>query len=493
MAWIAIDAGTSVIKAVAFAEDGREIAVARRMTTVLHPRTDFSEQEMESVWNAVVETVREVAQQTKEGIRGLASTAQGDGCWLVDEAGRPTGNAILWNDGRATEIVEAWRKSGLVERSFRTSGSVTYPGLPNAIWAWLDQHEPERIRRAYWSLTCNGWIHSQLTGRFIADLSDASNPFSDVVLEEYSRETLAIYQLERYASLLPPLAKGKSACAPLAKAVAVVLGLSPGIPVVMAPYDIVATAYGAGATKAGQACLILGTTVCAEAITASLDLSAEPTGTTIALSNGLYLRAMPTLTGCEALDWTASTLQVDGLDALSELAAEAEVGSGGVYFLPYLSPAGERSPFLDPAARGSFHGISLLTNRKQMVRSVYEGLSFVIRECLEKATNSRLHALQVCGGGARSNLWCQMIADVTGVPVVRATNSEAGARGAYLFALTATGEIENLSEGVRRFVTDTTMFQPCPDAHHFYTEQFATFLKLRDFAAEQWHLLAGKR
>lgn len=493
MAWIAIDAGTSVIKAVAFMDDGREAAVARRQATVLHSRIDFSEQEMESVWSAVVDAVRAVVSQLRENIRGIVSTAQGDGCWLVDKHGKPIGNAILWNDGRAAEIVGRWHEDGRVERSFRKTGSVTYPGLPNAIFAWLENNEPERFDRACWSLTCNGWLHARLTGRFVADLSDASNPFSDVMRGEYSSEVLDVYGAGRYATLLPQVVKEHDTNAPLTNAAAEELGLQAGMPVVIAPYDIVSTAYGSGAALNGQACVILGTTICAEVITKSLNLSSAPAGTTIALGDEMYLRAMPTLTGCEALDWAASLLQVKGLAALGELAAQAEAGSGGVYFLPYLSTAGERSPFLDPAARGSLHGVSLLTTGSQIARAVYEGLSFVIRECLETAAQGKLKEVRVCGGGACSDLWCQMIADVTGIAVIRSADSEAGARGAHLFALAVTGEIESIADGVNKFVRSTTTFQPSLQAYRFYTERFATFCRLRNLAAEQWHLLEGAR
>lgn len=493
MAWIAIDAGTSVIKAVAYMDNGREAAVARRPAEVLHSRANFSEQEMESVWNAVVETVRTVASQLEENIRGIVSTAQGDGCWLVDKHGKPIGNAILWNDGRAAEIVGRWHEDGKVEQSFHKTGSVTYPGLPNAIFAWLEKEEPERLRRACWSLTCNGWLHARLTGRFVADLSDASNPFSDVVREEYSPEVLDIYEAGEYTALLPPVVKGHDTNAPLTETAAKELGLQAGMPVVIAPYDIVSTAYGSGAALNGQACVILGTTICAEVITESLNVSSAPSGTTIALSDGMFLRALPTLTGCEALDWAASLLQIKGLVALGELAAQSEAGSGGIYFLPYLSTAGERSPFLDPAAKGSFHGLSLLTTRSQMARAVYEGLSFVIHECLETAARGELKEVRVCGGGACSDLWCQMIADVIGITVIRSADSEAGARGAYLFALAVTGETKSVTEDVSRFAREATTFQPSLQAHCFYTGRFTTFRRLRDLATEQWHLLEGRR
>ena len=477
-----MDAGTSVTKAVLFAEDGRELAVARAKTAVLRPRTGWSEQDMDEVWRAVVETVRELE---AEGVRGIVSTAQGDGCWLVDKDAKPTGNAVLWNDGRAGGLVDAWRREGRVERAFRTSGSVTYAGLPHAVVAWLRAHEPERLERARWMLTCNGWLFARMTGRFAAELSDASNPFSDVRRGTYSNEVTALFSAD--ARLLPPVLRGAESQGVLRDAAARELGLPTGLPVVMAPYDIVSTAYGAGAARAGQACVILGTTICAEVITTDLDLADEPKGTAIALDGGLYLRAMPTLTGCEALEWCAGMLGLDGIAELEALAATAAVTNGPL-FLPYLSPAGERSPFLAPEARGSLHGLELGTTRAALARAVFEGLSFAIRECLEAAASELPDEVYVCGGGARSNLWCQMIADVLGAPVLRAKGSEQGARGAHLFALAAMGEVESVADAVEQHIELGRRFDPTGGG--LYESRFAMFKDVRDMARPQWQKMA---
>jgi len=492
MAWIAIDVGTSVIKTVAFGDDGSELAIARQKTAVLHPRPEFSEQDMDGVWTAVVETVKNVVARLTEPVRGVVSTAQGDGAWLVNADGEPTGNAILWNDGRAAPIVEHWHERGIIEKAFRYSGSVTYPGMSNAIFAWLANHDPERLRQSRWCLSCNGWIHAKLTGRFVADPSDASNPFSDVMRCTYAAEVLKCFEVEQYASLLPPILSEEQLTAPITAEAAGELELPLRTRAIMAPYDIVSTAYGAGASKAGQACVILGTTICAEAITDSLDLSAKMSGTTIALGHSLHLRAMPTLSGCEALDWTASLLKLDGAAELSALAAQAAFRRDDVFFLPYLSTAGERAPFLNPAARGSFHGLSFATTPAQIARSVFEGLSFVVRECLETAVSGGVHELFVCGGGARSDLWCQMVADVTGVRVIRSSDSEVGARGAHLFALKAMGEIASFSEGGRRFVTNAMVFHSAAERHRSYSSRFSRFLNLRQTATEQWKLMVAE-
>ena len=139
----------------------------------------------------------------------------------------------------------------MVEASFRRSGSVTYSGLPNAILSWLHQHQPERAADARWVLTCNGWLVFRMTGYFLADPSDAANPFSDLSAGEYSEATLAEYGLTAYRHRLPDVTADVHAMWPLSDAAAQQMGLPPGLPVVMAPYDIVTTAYGSGATNAG--------------------------------------------------------------------------------------------------------------------------------------------------------------------------------------------------------------------------------------------------
>ncbi len=494
MAWLTIDAGTSVIKSVVFADNGRELSIARERTTVLHPQQGWSEQDMHEVWAAVVSTVRQAAAASQEPLRGIVSTAQGDGCWLVDEAGEPTGNAILWNDGRAAALVEQWTQEGLVEETFRRCGSVTYAGLPSAILAWLHRHQPERVQRSRWTLTCNGWLMAKMTGRFVADPSDSANPFCDLSTGGYCEATLAGYGLAPDAHRLPPIAKGLDVVWPLCNTAAAAFGVPAGTPVVMAPYDIVTTAYGSGAAHVGQACVILGTTICAEVLQPSFDRQADPMGTTLPLYDGLYLRAMPTLTGCEALEWAVQALDLEGLPALDELARGASHTGQRISFLPYLSLAGERSPFLAPEATGSFHGLTLATSRGELARAVYEGLSFVVRECLQAACGDiAFTEVRVCGGGARSDFWCQLIADVLGVPVIRPGDAENGARGAYLFALVATGEAASVAAAADRHVSIARTFLPAAEVSDLYNKRFAIFRNLRETSMQQWRAMARAR
>ncbi|TDE40516.1 carbohydrate kinase [Nonomuraea mesophila] len=511
MAIICVDAGTTVIKAVGYDSSGAESYVARRETTVSRPAPGHAEQDMDAVWAAVADTVREVA--ARMGERGshesgtvesgtvesgtvesgtvdfVAVTAQGDGCWLVDAGGEPTGPAILWNDARAAATVDAWTRSGLAAAAFRLNGSSAASGLPHAILTWLGANDPGRLDRSHANLTCGGWIFSRMTGQLVADESDASAPFMDLRARAYSAELLAMFGLEWAGRLLPEVRS--CPVAELSADAAATLGLPAGTPVVMAPYDIAATALGAGAVSPGQACGILGTTLCTEVIVGSPDLDGDPTGITIALPGG-YLRAFPTFAGTEVVQWTCRLLGLDGPAELGELALQSPPGANGLAFLPYLSPAGERAPFSDPLARGALHGMSFEHGREHVARAVLEGLTMVIRDCLA-ATGAAPTELRASGGGSASATWLAMIADVTGLPVRRPADAEVGARGAYLVGLAATGAAPSVAAAAAEHVRLRDAVEPDPGRKARYARLFDDFLTLRGADAGTWPLLADMR
>ncbi|MFC4908236.1 FGGY family carbohydrate kinase [Actinomadura gamaensis] len=496
MAVVCVDAGTTMIKVVGYADGGAERAVVRRPTEVRRPAPGHAEQDMDEVWRAVASGLREVRGLLGgEPVSYLAVTAQGDGCWPVDAAGRPTGPAILWNDGRAAATVERWAAAGVLDAAFRTNGSLSFAGVPTAILTWLRARDPDRLARSATVLTCGGWIFARLTGEIGVDESDASVPFMDIAAREYSDDLLRLYDLEWARPLLPDVRSDDRRVAGLTAGVADELGLPAGTPVVLAPYDIASTAFGAGATETGQACVILGTTLCTETIIDAPVLDGEPSGLTVALglAGGRYLRAFPTLAGGQVVDWACRLLGLDGDPAgLAELAGRAEAGADGLIFLPYLSPAGERAPFLDPKARGAFHGLTVEHERPHLARAVLEGLTLVVRDCLAAAGTPPTE-LRVSGGGSASPAWLRLMADVTGVPVVRTADAEAGARGAFLVGAVATGRAATIGEAARAHVRAGDTHLPDPVRADRYTRMYQTFLDVRAAASATWPILAGAR
>ncbi|MFI0167587.1 FGGY-family carbohydrate kinase [Streptomyces sp. NPDC017095] len=482
MTVLTIDVGTSVIKSVVFDDQGRELTVCRIGTEVLRPRPGWAEQDMDAVWNAVVHTVRDALDRLGPGrdpVRLVGFTAQGDGCWLVDGDGRPTGPAILWSDGRAGDLLTRWQADGVLDQAFRRNGSLTCSGMPNAVLSWLARHDPDRLRRSRTALTAAGWLFLKFTGVRAVDESDASAPFLDHATGGYDPAILDLFALRWAEPLLPRILGEGERVAELTRHAATELGLPPGLPVVMAPYDIAATARGAGAVEPGQACAILGTTLCTEIVSREPDTGGEPCGITIAYQGReRVLRAFPTLAGTEVLDWACRTLAVADPAQLGGLAFGSPPGAGGLGFLPYLSPAGERAPFLDPRARGVFWGLSLDHTPAHLARAVFEGLSLVVRDCLT-ASGTRVGELRLCGGGAASDGWCRLIADVTGVPTARGTDTEPGAKGAFLTGLVRTGAASGMREAAARYVRTGATWEPDAERTAFYDGLYDTYITWR--------------
>jgi xylulokinase len=482
-----------MIKAIGYDDEGNEMAVARAAATVLRPASGWAEQDMDAVWDSVVQTVRSVVEQMSCDVSFVAFTGQGDGSWLVDADGNPTGPAILWNDGRGAEILDRWTSSGLLDRAFRTNGSLTSSGMPNVILSWLHSEDPDRLARSAASLTCGGWLFARMTGELAIDSSDASAPFMDIRTREYSPELLRMYDLEWAEPLLPELRTDDRRVGELTKHAGQQLGLPAGTPVVMSSYDIASTAIGVGAVQEGQACCILGTTLCTEVVTDHVVLGDEAAGITVALGlPGKYLRALPTLAGTEVISWSCRLLGLDDPAQLGDLAMGADPGAAGLAFLPYLSPAGERAPFLNPLARGAFLGMSLEHTREHVARAVLEGLTLVIQDCLA-ASGAQPTELRVAGGGAASPFWLQMIADVAGIPVSRSTDTEAGAKGAFLVGLVATGAAGSVEEIAPRYIRTRDTFEPDTGRAELYAQLFTDFIDLRDTTAAAWPRLGQMR
>lgn len=491
MVAVCLDVGTSMIKAVAFDDQGTERALVRRATEVSRPQPGFAEQDMDAVWEAVSASVHEVTEEAGEDVELLAFTGQGDGCWLVDERGRPTGPAVLWNDARNAARLQEWERDGTLQNAFEINGSLGFPGLPNAVLPWLREHEPERVKSAYRSMFCDGWIFLCLTGEFAIDESDASVPLLDIRRGEYSDELLELFDLDWARDLLPEIRRVHSPVGKLSADAATATGLPEGLPVVMAPFDIAATAIGCGAVDTGQACSILGTTLCTEVVADTVDTSASPAGFTIAMGvPDRYLRVFAAMAGTDVIDWAVGILGASDAPELAKLAERADPGAGNLAILPYLSPAGERAPFLDPGARGTLFGLTVEHRREDIARAVFEGLTLVVRECLTAAATESTE-LRLCGGGAASDFWCQQIADATGLVTRRSADSEVGAKGAFITALVATGAEPDFAAAAERLATVSDEFTPDDRSHELYSKRYERFLELREPAERSWRVLSG--
>lgn len=471
-----LDLGTSHVKAVLFDDQWQMVAESTEATVVQQFSDGRSEQDMDNVWAAAQRVLTHVG--ADHPIDGIAVTAQGDGCWLVDTTSEPVGPALLWNDNRAASIVDGWEAAGVLDQAFSITGCYGAPGLAHAQLRWLRDNDPHRLRKAARLLSCGSWIYQRLTGRDVLEVSDAANPFLDARTRTLSREALALYGIEDLEHLLPAVVDAGDRVAPLRQEAATRLGIRQGTPVVLAPYDVVSTATGSGAIEPGQAFAILGTTLCVGAVADEPMLQRAPNGMTLpGIGSDRWIITYATLAGTEILHWTARLLGVDSPSDLIELAATADAPHGPT-LLPYLSPGGERSPFRSSTIRGSLHGLTLQHTPADVARAALDGLTLAVRDCLE-ATGTRPDTISLSGGGSRSTAWCQMISDATRTVVTGPDTTEIGARGA---AITAVAELDpgrSLVDVCRHAVRPGKTFTPEEDAAQRYDDKFLRFLELR--------------
>lgn len=474
MVHAAIDVGTTSIKAVLFDRAGREHVVARASVGVDRPQPGWAEQDMRAVWQAVIGLLSELAQVAGPSLAGLAITAQGDGCWLSDAEGEPVRPAILWNDGRAGPRIAGWLADGTLRRMLDIGHFTGFAGAPAAILPWLAEKEPTVLARARTAFTCGSWTYRRLTGQTLIDPSDAAVPFMSAARQAYDDTLLGLSGVQHMAALLPPIAPAGRPVHGLLPHVAASTGLPADLPVVLAPYDVPAAALGAGCVEPGDMLMVLGTTF----LTGSVVSGGTPPpfgGTDVPLGRtGSALRFFPALVGMETLAWAARILGFASVEAAVAAALEAE--ARGAVFLPYLSPAGERSPFVDPLIKGGFAQLSLEHAPENLMRAVLEGLTMTLLDCVLASGGGQ--RIAVCGGGANSDGWCQMLADATGMDVHRPASSELSARGAALSAL-AVLDGEDERTVALRWRGTARVWQPNPAQKARYDALHAEFVAAR--------------
>jgi sugar (pentulose or hexulose) kinase len=477
---LGVDAGTSTIKAVAFGVDGTEVAVAKRDTRTLRPEPGHVEQEPSAVWERTAAALRDVTASLPEGAEplGVSITGQGDGLWAITDDGEPAGNAILWSDSRAAGILGEWEENGTLEEIIEQCGSAPYPGMSLPILAWLAREDPQRYDRVDTILSAKDWLKYKLTGERTLDHTEATVPYLDKTTERYEPAVFEVVDLPEAASKLPRLSAPTEVIGTVSETAAEATGVPAGVPVVSGVFDVPASAIGSGTVTTGETAITLGTSLTEQVLVDGPQ--PETSGIQMSLgTEGLWTYAIGSNAGTPSLEWAAETI-ADGVAVadLADLAAEAPPGSNGVVYHPYLSTSGERGPFVDPNARGQFVGLTPEHGTEELVRAVYEGLSLAVRDCVDHLPGEPTEVV-ASGGGTRSELWCQLVADCLGRPLSIPAGSEPGAKGAAILLAVALEEYPSLAAAADEMVTTDRRYEPRASVADQYAALYEFFSEAR--------------
>jgi len=454
---IGIDAGTSVMKAVAFDLAGRQIDTAAIANRYDSGPDGAVTQDLARTWADCAATLRALADKVPDladRTAAIAVTGQGDGTWLVGRDNAPVGDGWLWLDSRGAQIAEELRtRAGDADR-YRTTGTGLAACQQGVQLAYMQRHMPEVLAQVETAFHCKDWLYLNLTGERVTDPSEACFTFGDFRTRAYDESVVGFLGLTPHRSKLAPICDGATTTHPLSADAAGQTGLRAGTPVCLGYVDVCCATLGAGGYLPSRdtGCTIVGTTgvhIRCKPDTAIELSETDRTGYVMALPvPGVSAHLQTNMAGTLNLDWMLS-LAADACAAMGlapnheDLLAQVDgwvTGSapGTLIYHPYISEAGERGPFIDHTARASLIGLSTAHGYGDLVRGAIEGLAMASRDCY--ASMGPIPAdVTLTGGAARSDALRGVLAATLGATVRRSTRAEAGAAGAAMMAAVAIG------------------------------------------------------
>jgi xylulokinase len=493
---LGIDVSTTGVKALLVAADGQVVGSANTEQPLYTPHPLWSEQDPADWWNGAIRSVRQVLADT--GVNGsqvaaVGLTGQMHGLTLLDHTGQVLRPAILWNDGRTAAQCDEMRARLGKDRLVAITGNDALTGFTAPKILWVREHEPEVYARVAHILLPKDYVRYRLTGGFAVDCADGAGMIlMDIKQRTWSSEVLEALHIP--AEWLPQVFEGPQVTGAITAEAAQLTGLKAGTPVVGGGGDQAAGAVGVGAVQPGVVSLALGTSGVVFASTSAPFI--EPQGRLHAFCHavpGRWHLMGVMLSAAGSLRWYRDTFHPSQYyDSLLAPAAAIPAGCEGLLFLPYLT--GERTPHPDPLARGAFVGLTIRHNEAHLVRAVLEGVAFGLRdsfELMKQAGQKEIRQVRVSGGGARSLLWRQILADVLGAELVTVNTTEGAAYGSALLAGVGAGlwpDVDSACQATVRLTGSTT---PQPAEQAAYEKYYALYRQLYPALKDISHALSN--
>lgn len=421
---LAHDLGTSGNKATLFSADGMLKGSCTVSYGTSYPGLNMVEQQPEDWWKAVcISTGRLLAEArvNAEEVEGISFSGQMMGCLLLGSGGEVIRPMITWADSRASEEEAFMIKQVGMERGYRITGHRLSSSYGAAKLLWVKKHEPDNYNRAVKMINAKDYIVFRLTGRIMTDYSDASSTnLLDLDRKVWSDELAEAFQIRK--DLLPELHKSATISGRVTREAAAQIGLLEGTPVILGGGDGACACAGAGVVEPGSSYNVLGTSSWVSCASVKPHYASDlSTFNWVHLDENLYTPCGTMQAAGASYAWFRNQLGHEEMEAakaeggsaydrLNQLAAQSGPGAGGVLYLPYL--LGERSPRWDKKVRGAFLGLDISNTKGDMVRAVLEGIGYNLRKIIDALGDDVQDEITVIGGGARSAVWMQILADI---------------------------------------------------------------------------------
>jgi xylulokinase len=492
---IGLDVSTTATKAVLLDGQGAVRATGVAEYPFETPRPLWSEQHPKLWWDGTVAAIRAALEQAGvagDDVEAVGLAGQMHGLVALDASGEVLRPAILWNDQRTAAECDEIRAAVGARRLIEVTGNDALTGFTAPKLLWVRGHEPEVWSRIRHILLPKDYVRYRMSGDLAVDRADgAGTLLLDLAARDWSTEVLAALGIDE--SWLPRTYEGPDVTGTVSEDAAAATGLRAGTPIVAGGGDQAAAAVGVGAVEPGVASVSLGTSGVVFATTEGPLV--EPEGRLHAFCHAVPERwhvMGVMLSAAGSLRWYRDTVAPGvGFSELVDEAAGAPAGSDGLVFLPYLT--GERTPYPDPLARGGFVGLTVHHGRSHLTRAVLEGVAFGLRDSLElmRAVGmSGLDQVRATGGGSKSPLWRQVIADVLGATVVTTSSSEGAAQGAGTLAAVGAGWFPTVEDACRAWVEVGDAVEPSAEASA-YAAPYERYRELYPALAPTFHRMGG--
>lgn len=475
---LGIDVSTTGVKALLIDSDGAIVDSFTSPLQLSNPRPLWSEQHPHDWWQAAINSIQHVLNKTNASdIAAIGLTGQMHGLVMLDERGEVLRPAILWNDQRCAAECDEIRMHIGKERLVQVSGNDALTGFTAPKILWVRNHEPDVYDRAHHVLLPKDYLRYKLSGEYAMDKADGSGTLLfDLEKRDWSRDVLDA--LEIPTAWLPPTFEGPEITGRVTREAAEATGLKEGTPVVAGGGDQSAQAVGVGAVRPGVLAVTLGTSGVVFAATEGplIESQGRLHAFCHAVPNRWHLMGVM-LSAAGSLQWYRDALVPNiPFAELVDEASNVTAGSDGLLFLPYL--CGERTPHPDPLARGAWVGLTNRHSRAHLTRAVLEGVAFGLKDIfslMQDVGMREIDQVRVSGGGAKSNVWRQILADVLETELVTVNTTEGAAYGAALLAGVAASAWSNVDTACAQTIRVGDRVSPNIDNISRYAEMYRQY------------------
>ena len=477
MLYIGVDLGTSSVKLLLMDEAGDIKSIVTREYPLYFPKPGWSEQNPEDWYTALVDGIRELTKDCdKAEIDGISFSGQMHGMVILDEKDRVIRPAILWNDGRTQEECDYLNHEIGREKISSYTANMALTGFTAPKLLWVRKHEPENFAKIKKIMLPKDYIAYCLSGVHCTDVSDASGMLLfDVKNKCWSKEMLDICGLKE--EQMARIHESFQVVGCLTKEAANVLGLSEKVKVIAGGGDQAVAAVGTGTVGAGMCNVSLGTSGVVFVASQKFAVDDQNALHSFCHADGKYHFMGVMLSAAASNKWWMDEI-IGTKEYSKEQQAITKLGENNVYFLPYLM--GERTPHNNPNARGTFIGMTMDTTRADMTQAVLEGVAFALRDSFEitKSLGVQIDRIRINGGGAKSPLWCKIIADVLNVKVDKINSEEGPAFGAAILAAVGCGKYASVEEACAKLIKVISTTDQDPKIVELYNKKYEVFKQL---------------